>query len=126
MFEIVILAVVFSTVTAISIALLGDRSLISGNLLEVKTILRLAFHWKFILSMSLAVTARMTFILINSSLLKISALAQNSTTITAFITALSYVFIILINYLFLKERLSWQQGVGSLMVVSGIWVILLK
>ncbi|RYE55342.1 MAG: hypothetical protein EOP48_10420, partial [Sphingobacteriales bacterium] len=45
----------FCVTNTISIVLLGDRALISGNLLNVENVIRLILNWKFILAMSFAV-----------------------------------------------------------------------
>jgi drug/metabolite transporter (DMT)-like permease len=116
--------IVFSLSTAVSIALLGDRSLISGNLFEVKNFMRLITHYKFVLAVIFAVFARFSFIFINNSLLKVERLAGSSTTVTAFICAVSFIFVVITNTIFLQERLSVQQGVGSLLVLAGVWMLL--
>jgi len=117
---------VFSLTTAASIALLGTRSLISGDLFRLDNFLKLIFNWRFILSMILALTARFSFILINNSLLKIPPLAQNSTTITAFATTISFVFIIIANYFFLNEKINLTQGIGAFVILIGIFLITWK
>lgn len=115
---------VFCMATAISIVLTGDRALISGNLLAPKNALALFFHWKFIAAMSLAVISRLTFILVNNSLLAIPRLARNSTTITTLILTLSYLFVIGANTLWLKERLTLNQGLGAGLILLGVVVIM--
>ncbi len=117
-------AMVFSLSTAISITLLGDRGLISGNLLEYKNFVRLVFHYKFILAVVFALFARFSFIFINNSLLKVERLSESATTITAFICTISFIFIVITNYIFLHERLNAQQVLGSLVILSGIWILL--
>jgi len=117
-------AIVFSISTAVSITLLGDRSLISGNLFEAKNIIRLVTHYKFFLAVIFAVFARFSFIFINNSLLKVERLAGSSTTVTAFICAMSFIFVVVTNYIFLHERLSIQQGVGSILILAGVWMLL--
>ena len=99
MLQIVIATILFGIFASASIVLTGDRALISGND-SGKNLIRMLWDWRFILSMALAVGSRFTFIYLNSMLLKIPALAQNSTTITSFITAFGYIFIILANYFF--------------------------
>lgn len=117
-------ALVFSLSTAISITLLGDRGLISGNLFEIKNITRLVTHYKFILAVIFAVFARFSFIFINNALLKVERLAGSSTTVTAFICSFSFIFVIIANYIFLHERLSLQQGAGSIFILAGVWMLL--
>ena len=120
------LVLLYCLSTAFSIVLLGDRNLISGNLYEVKNIILLVFNWKFILSMSLAVLSRVSFILINNTLLKIPYLAEVSTTIAVFITLTSIIFIILANHFFLKETLNLKQAIGAFIVLTGIFIMLSK
>jgi len=121
MLQIVIATILFGILAAASIVLTGDRTLISGS--GVGNLIRMLWDWRFILSMALALASRFTFIYLNITLLKIPALARNSTTITSFITAFGYVFIILANYFFLKERLTTQQLVGASMIMSGIFLM---
>jgi drug/metabolite transporter (DMT)-like permease len=86
--------------------------------------LQILFNWKFILAMGLAVISRLLFMLINNQLLKVPSLAQNSTTVTVFITTSSYIFIILANLILLNERITLQQTIGSIIVVVGIVIIM--
>ena len=118
--------IVYCLATAFSIVLLGDRGLISGNLFSLGNIIKLVFNWKFILSMSLAVLSRLSFILINNTLLKISYLADVSTTLSVFITLTSIIFIVLANHFFLKESLNIKQAVGAFIVLTGIFIMLNK
>jgi drug/metabolite transporter (DMT)-like permease len=112
--------------TAISIVLLGDRSLISGNLLNARNIFLLVTNWKFVLSMTLAVLSRVSFIFINNTLLKITYLADIATTLSVFITLVSIIFIVLANHLFLKESLNVKQAIGAFIVLTGIFLMLNK
>lgn len=120
-----VLVIAYCLSTSISIALLGDRKLIS-DLNNFQNIFALLINWKFILSMSLAVLSRITFILINNSLLKVSYLAGAATTISVFITLLSIVFIVIINHYFLNETLNMRQGIGAFIVLAGIFIMLSK
>lgn len=122
--QIIIFTVLFCLATAGSIVLLGDRSLISGNLFSLKKLFSIAVSWKFIAAILMAVAARMTFILINNNLLKIPKLANSSTTVTVFITTLGYFFVIVANWLFLDERLSITQLTGCVIVLIGICLII--
>lgn len=114
----------FSATTAISIVLLGNRDLISGNLLTPKNIANLIFNWRFIVSMICALAARFAFIMTNNSLLKIPHLAESSTTITTFITMFSLIVIVIANMIFLKEKMQIEQGVGAFIILFGIWMML--
>ncbi|TCD02510.1 hypothetical protein [Pedobacter psychroterrae] len=113
----------FCITNTLSIVLLGDRSLISGNLLNADNILRLILNWKFILAMFFAVATRISFIMLNNSLLKIPRLAEASTSVATFATLLSLVFILVANYYFLNERLNMQQAVGAFIVLVGVTIM---
>jgi drug/metabolite transporter (DMT)-like permease len=123
MIQVIVLALLFNLATAFSIALTGDRSIVSGNM--AAHFWQILFNWKFILAMVLAVLSRLLFMLINNQLLKIPSLADNSTTVTVFLTASSYVFIILVNFLILNEHLTLQQIIGSVVVIAGIFIIMI-
>ncbi len=123
MYLVIFYAVIFSVCTAGSIVLIGDRSLISGNLLSFSKIIQIVFHWKFITSMVLAIGARFIFIFLNNHLLGIPTLAKNATTATAFIAASSYVAIIMVNMVFLDERLTLSQAIGSVIIMIGICLV---
>ena len=114
----------YSFAMAFSIALLGDRALISGNLFSFQSVFRLLFHWKFVLSMGMALFARIAFILVNNALLSIPRLAANSTTVTAFVLIVAYIAVIIINGIILKESLSLTQYAGASMIIGGLLVIL--
>ena len=122
--DIILWTVVFSISTAISIVLLGNRVLISGNLLTVKRIMELVFSWQFILAMTFALFSRFSFFLLNNAVLKVPELAQNSTTITTFATAVSFIFVAAANYIFLQERLTLMQILGASIIIFGLIVML--
>lgn len=114
---------IYCIANTLSIVLIGDRSLISGNLLNLDNILRLIFNWKFILAMVFAVVCRISFIMLNNALLKIPKLANTSTTITTFATLLSLVFVLLANYFFLNEKLNLNQAIGAFIVIVGVTIM---
>lgn len=118
-----ILIILYGVFSAASIVFTGNRELISGDL-SWKTVSHLLLDWRFIFAMVLAIGARFTFIYINNTLLKVPELAKNSTTITTFVTASSYIFIIGANLIFLSERLTLQQALGATLVLIGIIVML--
>jgi len=118
------LVIVYCLATVTSIVLLGDRSLISGDLFRLDVIFSLLTNWKFIVSMSSAVVARLTFVLINSTLLKIPDVAHVATTITVFVTLLSLIFIVVANHFFLDEKLDIQQIIGALVILVGVFIML--
>lgn len=120
---ILLLIILYGFFSAASVAITGDRRLISGNLTG-SDFLRLIIDWRFILAMILAVGSRFTFIFINNTLLKIPEFAKNSTSITTIITASSYIFIIAANFIYLQERLTLQQSIGAGLVLVGIIVMM--
>jgi drug/metabolite transporter (DMT)-like permease len=122
-FQIIIFTLFFCLATAGSIVLLGDRSLISGNLFSLKKLIIIALNWRFILAIFLAFAARISFILINNNLLKIPRLANNSTTATAFITTIAYLFVMAANWMFLDERFTPTQLVGCGIILLGICLV---
>ena len=121
---IVLLVLAYCLTSVYSIVLLGDRKLISGNLYEMKNILLLIFNWKFILSMTLAIITRLTFILLNSAILKVQKLAPAATTITLFISLTSLIFVVFANHYYLNEKLNLQQGIGAFIILVGIGIML--
>ena len=120
---VILYTVLFSFVTVISILLTGSRSFINGSDLTPLGILKMLFDWHFILGASFAFMARLFFIMVNNSLLKIPNLANTSTTITMFITSIALVFVIIANYYFLGERINLTQGVGAFVIIIGILLI---
>lgn len=112
--------VIYCISNTVSITLVGERSLISGNIFTPAGMFRLVTDWRFIIAMIFAVFARVSFIMINNSLLKIPKLAGASTSITTLATLISLIFILIANYYFLSERLSVQQLVGAAIILVGI------
>jgi drug/metabolite transporter (DMT)-like permease len=123
MIVILLWIVVFCISSSASIVLLGDRSLISGNLFNFQNIIQLLFNWKFILAMALAIFSRLSFIMINNALLKIPKLANISTSLCTLITSVSLIFVLLTNYYFLDEKLSGQQMIGAVTIIAGIAIM---
>jgi drug/metabolite transporter (DMT)-like permease len=118
----VVYSLLFATVNALSVALTGDRKLLSGNFRSVGGILAFLLNWRFILAMSLAVVARLLFVAINSATLSIPSLARNATTVAALVTAASYPAIIAVNGYVLDERLTLRQYAATAMIMAGIWL----
>lgn len=116
--------IIYCIANTLSIVLIGDRSLISGNLLNPDNIVRLIFNWKFILAMVFAVVCRISFIMLNNALLKVPRLANSSTTITTFATLLSLGFVLVANYLFLNEKLNLQQVIGAFIILVGVTIMM--
>ncbi|KKP68310.1 MAG: hypothetical protein UR66_C0006G0011 [Candidatus Moranbacteria bacterium GW2011_GWE1_35_17] len=123
MFYVIIYTILFSIVTVISILLTGSRAFISGGELSPAKIIKMLFDWHFILGAGFAFSARLLFVMINNSLLKIPHLAQSSTTITMFITSIAMVFVIIANYYFLGEKINTTQGIGAFVILFGIFLI---
>lgn len=121
--KVALLTLLFCVVTSISIVLTGNRELISGDIF--RRFFKIIFDWRFILAFLLAVVARFTFILINNALLSIPSLAKSSTTITVFITSISYVTTVLLNVIFLHESLSLTQWGGAFFVILGVVLLTL-
>ena len=123
MFSVILYTILFSLVTVISILLTGSRSFINGSNLTPLGIVKMIFDWHFILGAGFAFAARLFFIMVNNSLLKIPTLAGSSTTITTFITSIAMVFVIVANYYFLGEKINTTQGVGVFVILFGIFLI---
>ncbi len=124
MINVIFWTLIYSIATAVSIVLLGQRELISGNLFELKRFFLFLINWRFIISMAFALVARMAFVMTNNSLLKIPALANSSTTITTFITLFCLILVVIANIIFLKEKINITQGLGATLIMIGIWVML--
>lgn len=124
MLKVILWTIIFSVAVAGTTVLLGDRNLLSGNLLSFGKFISIIFNWKFVLAVVLSFCARYSFMLVNSYLLKIPSLVQNSTTITGLITSIGVIFVILANYIFLGERISFQQGLGAALILAGAWIVI--
>jgi drug/metabolite transporter (DMT)-like permease len=124
MLKVILWTIIFSVTGAGTTVLLGDRNLLSGNLLNWEKFISIILNWKFILAVILSFFARYSFMLVNSYLLKVPNLAQNSTTIAACITSIGFIFMIGANFVFLHERISFQQGFGAALILVGIWIVL--
>lgn len=126
MIQVILYTILFSAVTVVSILLTGSRSFINGSELTPLGILKMLLDWHFILGAGFAFLARLFFIMVNNSLLKIPELAGSSTTITTFITSIAMVFVVAANYYFLGERINATQGIGAFVILVGIFLITLK
>jgi len=120
---VILYTILFSAVTVVSILLTGSRSFINGQELSPLKIIQLLLNWHFILGAFFAFMSRLFFIMINNSLMKIPELASSSTTITAFVTSIAMIFVIIANYYFLGERINLTQGVGAFLILLGIFII---
>jgi len=124
MINIIFWAIMFSIFSAVSIVLLGNREIISGNLFSFNKIVSILLDWRFIVSMIFALLTRIAFMLTNNAILEIPKLAPSSTTITTFITIISLIFITAANYLFLSEKLTLIQITGAVIIMIGVWIML--
>ncbi len=120
---VILYTVMFSLVTVVSILLTGSRSFISGSNLTPIAIVKMIFDWHFILGAGFAFMARLFFIMVNNSLLKVPHLAGSSTTITTFVTSIAMVFVVIANYYFLGEKINITQGAGIFVILLGIFMI---
>jgi hypothetical protein len=123
MISVFLWTIIFSLATAGSIALLGTKDLIGGNLFTLNRFIGLILNWRFIVAMVLALVARFSFIIINNQILKIPRLAPSATTITTFITLLSLVLVVISNILFLHEKLAVTQLLGIIIILLGITLL---
>lgn len=123
MFYVVLYTILFSAFTIASIILTGSRSFISGQELTFLKVIQLILNWHFILGATFAFLSRLFFIMLNNHIMKIPDLAGNSTTITAMITSVATIFMIIANYYFLGEKINTQQGVGAFLILLGIFII---
>ncbi len=125
-FYLLLFTILYCLTTAFSIALLGNKNLIQGNLFQISNIITLITNWRFICSMFLAVISRLSFVLINNTLIKIPYLSGAATTVSVFITLISLVFILIVNRYYLQEMLNLKQCIGALIVMTGIFIMLYK
>jgi drug/metabolite transporter (DMT)-like permease len=123
MLAIILWAIIFSVTSTCMTVLLGDRRILSGNLLEFNKFISIIFHWRFMAAMAMGVMGRYSFMLINNNLLKYPNMAQNSTTIAALISSVAFIFMLAGNYIFLGERLDLRQGMGALFIMVGILLV---
>jgi len=123
MIRLIVLSALWSATSALSIALTGDRKLLSEGTASAGGALAVMFTWRFIVAMALAFITRVLFIYINGAIAQIPSLASSATTVTAFVTAVSYPIIIATNAWMLGESLSARQYVGATLILAGIWTI---
>jgi drug/metabolite transporter (DMT)-like permease len=103
---------------------MGDRSLISGNILDPVNIFKILISWKFILAMIFAILTRVSFIMLNNAILKIPKLANAPNSVATFATLLSLIFILFANYFFLDEKLNLQQAISAFIVLVCVTIML--
>jgi drug/metabolite transporter (DMT)-like permease len=122
MLDVILWTALFTVATVVSILLTGSRALVGGQI-DASRLVAILIDWHFILGAGFAFVARLCFVMVNNSLLKVPELANASTTITAFITSVALVFVVIANALFLDERMSPQQLIGAAVIVLGIIIM---
>jgi drug/metabolite transporter (DMT)-like permease len=122
MLQLIALTALFSLSTVVSILLLGSRSIVGGDMTGAR-IVHILLSWQFILGAVFAFAARLFFLMINNVLFKIPHLSASSTTVTTLISNVALLFVIAANYLFLDERLSPVQGIGSALILLGVFLV---
>jgi drug/metabolite transporter (DMT)-like permease len=122
MLSVVIYAVLFSVATVVSILLLGSREIIGGVITPIRMV-QIIFTWQFILGAFMALIARLLFMLINNALYRMPEFSDSSTTITALITTVALVFVIIANYYFLNEQITFTQAIGAAIIFFGIFLV---
>lgn len=120
-----VLVLFFSIVTVLSILLMGSRDIVGGAI-TFSRLFEIIFHWKFILGAFFAFLARLFFVVINNKVYNMPKLSDSSTTITALVTSIAMIFVVIANYYFLSERLSLSQGIGALLIIIGAAIIMVK
>lgn len=125
MFQIILLTLLFSLTTVTSITIIGSRELIGGEI-GLSRIIKIIFDWRFILGTFFAFFSRILFLLINNAVYKIPNLSIASTTLTVFITSIATIFVILANWYFLGEKLTFYQGLGGFVILLGVFLTTIK
>ena len=119
MTEVILWTALFTVATVVSILLMGSRVIVAGNI-DLPRMAAILVDWHFIVGVGFAFVARICFLMVNNSLLRVPGLEAGATTITAFITSIALVFVVGANYLFLNERLTPMQIIGSIVILIGI------
>jgi drug/metabolite transporter (DMT)-like permease len=112
-------AIIYAIVVAASIIFIGKP--INGSL-DITSLLKLLLDWRFLFGGVLALSARFVFVIINNLASKHPSLSKAHLTVAALATMGSVIAIILANSIFLGERLSTHQLIGSAIIVLGIFV----
>lgn len=122
MLNIALLTLLFSVTTVASITIIGSRDLIGGEI-GLARLIRIIFDWRFIVGAAFAFASRIIFLLINSALYKMPHLSGASTTLTVFITSIATVFVIIANYFILGEKITFIQGLGAALILTGTFIV---
>ena len=122
MLEVILWTLLFSLSTAVSILLMGSRAIVAGNI-DLPRMAAILVDWRFILGVGFAFISRVCFLLVNNSLLRIPGLDNGATTITAFVTSIALIFVVVANYMFLDERLTPLQVLGAFIILIGIILV---
>lgn len=121
MLTIIYWMVIYAVVVAASIIFIGKP--IAGAL-NIKSLLKLLFDWRFLLGGILALGARFIFVIINNLASKHPSLQGAHLTVAALATMGSIVAIILANSIFLGEQLRPLQLVGAAFILGGVMLAL--
>ncbi len=113
---------IYSVTVAASVLFLGNPNTVLGQL-SPKSLLSLLIDWRFLLGGLLALLARFIFVIINNLSSKQESLAHAHLSVTALASTLSIAFILLANYLFLDEKLSFMQLLGAGVIVLGVFLV---
>lgn len=114
----------FALASAFSIAAMGKREFIGANLYSYSGIQSVLFSWQFVMALTLAVLARVSFIMANNAFMTVPRLSESATTITALVgSALGTIAIVAVNYFLLGERLNLQQVIGACLVILGSFLV---
>lgn len=125
-----LLSAFFAGLTAI-LAKIGVKDVNSNLATAIRTTVILVFTWGIVLATmplhSLATLSRRTWLFLVLSgvatglswLCYFRALQLGDASRVAPVDKLSVVFVILLAAVVLKEKLTWQQGVGGLLIVLG-------
>jgi drug/metabolite transporter (DMT)-like permease len=119
MAEVILWTVLFTIATVVSILLMGSRAIVGGTI-DLPRMAAILVDWHFVVGVVFAFFARVCFLLVNNSLLRVPGLDAGATTITAFITSIALIGVVAANYLFLDERLTPMQIVGAIVILVGI------
>ena len=123
-FKIILLALMFNICTAFSIYYSGQRSIFKN--IDQKNYLNYEVIFPLFIATLLALFSRFFFVAINYLLNDNYQYKISSTSVTAAISASSYIFILFVNYYLLDEKITINIMLGYLMIIFGILICLYK
>lgn len=118
------LALLFNICTAISIYYSGKRDIFKHII--KKDFFSVEIIYPIIAAVILALFARFFFISINFFINENPEYKISSTTLTAAITASSYIFILIANSILLDEKISLNIVTGFALIILGIFICFYK